>query len=363
MKTDTLRKGRALAAGLTLMTAVLATAAMAQGPGGGGFGGPPPGGFGGGGPGGFGGPGGGPGGFGGGRGGFGRAPFAFGAISAVDTNAGTITITSQFGGNGGNGGSNSQVIKIGAGAQVISQTDTTVADLKIGDQVQVQGVPTGITASQLTVGTPPAGLPGAGGFGGGRFGGPGGGGAGGGNNAGGAAAAQGFATATGKIASLPTATDAHLSITLGPDVQLFLKMAAGAKITRYTTLRLTDLKVGDQIMAMGQTGDDGTLTASTVGVNMPMMRGGFGGGFGGGGFGGGFGGGGFGGGRGGRNRRGGGGGFGGGQNGGGPNGGGGGQNGGGFGGGGGNGGPPPPGPNDGNGPPPPAPGDGGGMIQ
>lgn len=326
MKTNTLRKGRALAAGLTLMTTVLATAAVAQGPGGGGgFGGPPPGGFGG--PG-----GGGRGGFGGGRG----FPGAFGAVSAVDTTAGTITITPRFG-----GGNASQVITVGTDAQIVSQTDTTVAALKVGDQVQVQGVPTGITASQLTVGTPPTGLPGAGGPGGGRFGGPGGGGAGGGN-AGGAAPAQGFATATGKIASLPTAADAHLSITLGPDVILYLKMAPGAKITKYTTLKLTDLKVGDQVIATGQTGADGTLTASAVGVNMAMMQGG--------GFGGGFGGGGFGGGRGGRNRRGGGqngGGFGGGQN----------------GGGGGFGGPPPPGPNDGNGPPPPAPNDGGGMIQ
>lgn len=323
MKTDTFRKGRALALGLTLMTTALSTAAVAQGQGG--FGGPPPGANGGGG---FGGPGG------GGRGGFagGRAPFALGAISAVDANAGTVTITSQF------GGGNSQMIKVGTDAQVISQADTTVANLKVGDQVQVQGVPTGITASQLTVGTPPTGLPGAGGFGG-RLGGPGGGRFGGGNAGGGnGAAAQGFATATGKIASLPTATDSHLSITLGPDATLYLKMAPGAKITKYTTLKLTDLKVGDQIMATGQTGDDGMLTANAVGVNMPMMQGGFGGPNGGG----------FGGARAGRGRRGGG------------------QNGaGGFGGpngGGGFGGPPPPGPNDGNGAPPP-PADGGGMMQ
>ena len=328
MKTDTFRKGRALVAGLTLMTTVLAGAALAQAPNDpGGFGGPPPGQNGG--PGGFGGPGGG-GGFGGrgGAGGFGGraggrgAPGAFGAVTAVDTNAGTITITSRFGGNA------PQVINVGTDAQIVSQTDTTVAELKVGDQVQVQGVPTGITASQLTVGTPPTGMPGAGGggFGGGRFGGPGG--AGGGNNAGGgngAAAVQGLAIASGKIASLPTATDAHLSITLGPDATLYLKMAPGAKITKYTTLKLTDLKVGDQVMATGQTGADGTLTASAVGVNMPMMQGGFGGGgFGGGGFGGG-----------GRGRRGGGG-----------------Q--GGFGG---------PGGGQNGGPPPPAPTDGGGMIQ
>ncbi len=327
MKTDTFRKGRAVVVGLTLMT-TLAAAALAQGPD---PNAPPPGGFGGG-------PGGG-GGFGGGRGGFGRAPFAFGTVSAVDANAGTITIASQFG-----GGNNSQVIKVGTDAQVVSQTDTTVADLKVGDQVQIQGVPTGITASQITAGTPPTGLPGMGGFGGrrGGFGGPGGPG-GGGNAAGAPNAAQGFATATGTIKALPTKTDPHMTISLGTDVQLYLKVADGAKITRYTALKLTDLKAGDRIIATGQPGADGTLTASAVGVNMPMMQGGFGGG-GFGGPGGGFGG------RGGRNRRGGGG-FGG------PNGGGGGPN-----GGGGFGGPPPPSPNDGNGPPPPAPNDGG-MTQ
>ncbi len=326
MKTETLRKGRALAAGLTLMTTVLATAAVAQAPGGGGFGGPPPGQNGGPG-GGFGGPGGG---FGGGRGGFGgRAPFAFGAISSVDTNAGTITLT-------GRGGGAPQIITVGTDTQLVSQSDTTVADLKVGDQVQVQGVPTGITASQLTVGTAPAGLPGAGGggFGGGR---PGGGGNPGGGGAPGAAPVQGFATATGTIKTLPTANDAHLAISLGPDAVLYLKMAPGAKISKYTTLKLTDLKAGDQVIATGQTGTDGTMTASTVGVNMAIAQG-FGGA------------GGFGGARGGRNRRGGaggGGGFGG------PGGGFGGPGGGGgFGGPGGNG-----------GPPPPAPGDGGGMTQ
>ena len=242
-----------------------------------------------------------------------------------------LRITSRFGGNA------PQTITVGTDAQIVSQADTTVADLKVGDQVQVQGVPTGITASQLTVGTPPTGLPGAGGFGGGR---PGGGGnPGGGNNAGGAAAVQGFATATGTIKTLPTANDAHLSISLGSDALLYLKMAPGAKISKYTTLKLSDLKVGDQVIATGQTGADGTLTASSVGVNMTMGQG-FGGG-----------GGGFGGGRGGRNRGGGGGGgFGGGGFGG--------PGGGGPGGGGGFGGPPPPGQ---NGPPPPA--DGGGMIQ
>ena len=253
-----------------------------------------------------------------GGGGFGgqRRPVAFGTVSSVDADAGTITLTPQNGGAG-------QVVKVGPDAQITTQQTVSVSDLKVGDQITVQGVPTGITASLITAGQPPAGLPGAGGGNGGPRGGNGGGNPGG----GGANPAQGFASATGTIKSLPTTKDPHLSITMGTDIQVFLKVADGAKITKYATVALSGIKVGDQILARGTTGDDGTLTASTVGVN--LTTGGFGGGgFGGGRFGGGgFGQGGFGGGRGGRR---------GGQN-----------NGGGFGGpGGGNGGfggPPPPG--------------------
>lgn len=257
MNTDTLRRGRAVLAGLAVMTAFAAAPALAQ------FGGGP------------GGPGGGFGGPGGGRGGFGgRPPFALGTVSSVNSGAGTITLTPQFGGNG------PQTIKVDPSAQIVTQTDAAVADLKVGDKIAVQGIPTGITASSLTVGDPPAGLPGAGGFGGPR-GGFGGGGNGPGGN-GGAPASQSFATATGTIKALPTGTNSHLTLSLGSDVQLFLKVAAGAKVTKYTTVRLADIKTGDRIIASGQTADDGTLTASTVGVNFPA--GGFGGrGFGGGG--------------------------------------------------------------------------------
>jgi len=312
MNTDKFWEGRAWLVGLGLVTALAVTPALAQGPpdnggGGGGFQGGRP----------------------------NRPPFAFGTVSSVDTGAGTITITPQFGGNG------PQTIKLDGAAQIVTQTSAAVSDLKVGDQIAVQGVPTGITASAVTVGEPPTGLPGFGGPGG--FGGPRGGGNGG-NRAGGGAAQQGFAAASGTIKALPTKSDPHLTVTLGPDVQLFLKMADGATVTRYTAVKLADLKVGDRILATGQTGDDGTLTASAVGVNLPQ-RGGFGGG--------GFGGGGFGGGRPNGRRRGGG--FGG-PSGGGPGGFGGpsgGGPGGGFGGPGGSDGPPPPA----------APGDGGGPGQ
>jgi hypothetical protein len=272
-----------------LLGLLLATApAFAQGPGGG-FGGPPPPGQGG--PGGFGGPGGGPGGFGGpGQGGQ-RPPFAFGMVSAVDTGAGTITV------DGRNG---SQTVKVGSDATITTLKTISVGELKVGDQITVEGIPSGITASQITDGTPPEGLPGAGGPGGGRggFGGPGGpggfGGPGGGpGGPGGPGRDPNAATITGTVKALPTGNDQHLVITLGSDATLYVKMADDAKVSKYATLTLGDIKTGDRIIARGTMGDDGTLTATDVGVNMP---GGFGGGRGGGGFGrrggGGFGGGG-----------------------------------------------------------------------
>jgi hypothetical protein len=253
MKKDSLRRGRAVLTGLTLMTGLTtglltslsAVPALAQFPGGGG------------------------GGFPGGGGGFqGRPPFAFGAVSAVDTGAGTITIMPQFGGNG------PQTIKVDGSTQIVTLADVAVADLKVGDKIVVQGIPTGITASSVTVGDPPPGLPGLPGMGGG-FGGPrGGGGNGGGNAAGAPAPPTSSATATGTIKVLPTAADPHLTLSLGPDMELFLKIADGAKVTKYMTLKLADIKTGDRVMAAGQTADDGTLTATTLGVNLPQPRGG-----------------------------------------------------------------------------------------
>lgn len=231
----------------------------------------------------------GPGGGAGGGGGFGgprRMPFAMGAVTNMDAAAGTITITPQFGGNG------PQTIKVGSDIQITTLTTVAVADLKVGDQIAVQGVPTGITATQIIAGTAPAGLPGGGG-GGPRGGGPGGNG---GGNAAAGAASQSYALATGTIKTLPlTATD-PLVISMGTDVTLSLTVPTTAKVSKYNTLALGSVKVGDQVMAAGQAADDGTFTATSVGVNLPMNNGGPGG---------------FGGRGGGRGRRGGGGGFGG----------------------------------------------------
>ena len=197
------------------------------------------------------GPGGGPG------GGFGnrRPPFAFGTVTAVDAGAGTITLSSQFGGG-------TQTIQTQGATQITTQVAAKVSDLKVGDQIQVQGVPTGITASSLTIGQSPFPAGGPGGGPGGPGGGP--------RPGGGGTAAPAYATASGTVATL-----SPLTITLSPTVTLGLKMDADAKVIRYTTLALSGIKVGDRVMGQGTTGDDGTLSATTVAVNVDM--GGFGG--------------------------------------------------------------------------------------
>jgi hypothetical protein len=162
---------------------------------------------------------------------------------------------------------------------MVTQAAATIADLRVGDQVQIQGVPTGITASSITAGQMPTFLPGGGPGGGG------GGNAGGGPAAGnpggrGAGAGPTFASASGRVTSTNP-----LTISLGEGVSLTVTPAANARITRITPVAFNNLKAGDRVMAMGQAGQDGTFTATGLTVNMEMGPGGFGG-FGPGGFGG-----------------------------------------------------------------------------
>lgn len=233
------------------------------------------------------------GGGGGGRGGFGGR-FAFGVVSAVDTSAHTITLTPRSGGS-------DQVIQMGAGASVVTQTPTTVGSLRVGEQVRVSGIPTTITASQIVAGSLPNGLGGPGGGGpgggfggqgggpGGQFGGPGSGpgGQNGGfrNGRGGPGGGPGFGGGAGTSTMTITASVLSLNpLTLmAPDnTSITLKMASDAKISRLSTMKLGGVKVGDQILATGQTGDDGVFTAATVADNLDMGgmmgRGGMGGG-------------------------------------------------------------------------------------
>ena len=174
----------------------------------------------------------------------GHSPFASGTVSAVDAAAGTITLEAMGGGTAG------QVVKVTDGTQISAQTVVRVEDLKVGDIVQVRGVPTGITALQITASDsedPIMGGP----FGGAR--------------PGGGAGAQGMASAqaTGRISGV-----SPLTIAINDTLSVVLKTAPDVRITKMLTEKVGDLKVGDRIMANGQPGDDGTLTATRIHVNL-----------------------------------------------------------------------------------------------
>jgi len=178
-------------------------------------------------------------------------------------NAGLISIQGPFGGDG-------QTVKVTNSTKVVGQTTISVSELKAGDQVQVQGVPTAIVASSITAGQLPDAFPGFGGPRGGPMG------PGGGNRSRGGPDA--FASATGKVTST-----SPLTISLSGDTSLVLKFAKDAKVTRISTVPLNIVKVGDRIMAAGQPGNDG-FVATAIAVNLeiggdfgPGGPGGFGG--------------------------------------------------------------------------------------
>lgn len=195
----------------------------------------------------------------------------FGAVQAIDPAAGTITISSQMGGN-------PETIKVGPDAQIVREAIVAAAELKANDQVQVTGFPTQVTASQIVAGQLPSGfpLPGRGGFGGGArrggFGGPG-------TSADGASSGptgEAYATVNARVLQANP-----LLLSLGNGVTITVRLAPNAKVSRIATVTLGSIKVGDELRAVEQAGADGAFTASAIGVNLDsggFGRGGFGGG-------------------------------------------------------------------------------------
>lgn len=207
------------------------------------------------------------------RGGYGARPM-IGTVASVDAVAGTITLSAPAGGD-------AQTLKVGPDASVVTQASATVGSLRVGDQVRVTGVPSVMTVSQIVAGDLPAGFA-SGGRGGGR---PGGGnGFGGGGAAGYGAtrlAPQGGAGRGGQAGQTTLSATVlsinPLTLAVGSDMTIVLKLAPDARVSRVSTSSLSSIKAGDQILALGQAGDDGTFTASAVGVNM-TLGGGIGGG-------------------------------------------------------------------------------------
>ena len=189
---------------------------------------------------------------------------AMGTITGGDMKAGTMVISSQFGGG-------SQTIKVNPDTKFTTQQIVTVGSLRAGDQVQVQGVPAVITASSITAGELPDFLQNN-------------------RNRGGRGAAPGGATPATPGAAADTAIDPNnppqptasatatgkvvstnpLTIVINTNVTIILKLASGVKITKLSSVPFSSLKVGDKLIASGTTDPDGTFIATGVGVNLDM---------------------------------------------------------------------------------------------
>lgn len=212
---------------------------------------------------------GGPGGnFGGGANFMAQMPFSMGTVTGGDPATGVIVVKSQFGGA-------SQTIKASSDTKFVVMSEVKVSDLKVGDQVQIQGVPTRITANSISAGELPdvltnsfggrrnggggPGQPGQPGQQGGPNGGPNG------QAQGGRQQVQAMASATGKITSKEP-----LTVTLSDEVSIVLKVSDSTKITKIMPATIKSIKLGDTILASGTTGQDGTFTATGVGINVNM---------------------------------------------------------------------------------------------
>lgn len=181
----------------------------------------------------------------------GHLPFASGTVTAVDVPSGLVTVMPTFGGAAG------QTVRVTGTTQITAQVEVKVSDLKVGDAVQVRGVPTGMTATQITVGEgsdPFMAAP----FGGGT-----------GRPGGTGAAGMAYAQASGRIASL-----SPLTITISDTVSVILRPTPDVRVLKTESETVGDLKVGDRIMANGQSGDDNVLTATRIRVNSDSGMGG-----------------------------------------------------------------------------------------
>jgi hypothetical protein len=185
-------------------------------------------------------------------------PFVVGTVLEVGEKQKMIAVSSSFGGD-------EQMIRVSDTTKIVTQKEAKVAELKPGDQVQVQGMPSGITANSLTIGEAPDFMrmfvPGGRGGGGARGqGGPG-------------QPPPAFASASGKVKAV-----SPLTVAVNDTVTVVIKVAPDARVQKITPIALGAIKENDRIMAAGQQDNEGVLNATLVAVNFGGgMFGGFGG--------------------------------------------------------------------------------------
>lgn len=211
-------------------------------------------------------------------------PMAGGTVQSVDTTNRTITLTDSSG--------DTETLSVPAGTKIVGTRTISASDLKVGDQIQVRGVPQVISADSIMSGdlsSMPSGGPAFGAMGGGP--GPafarGGGQA---SNESGSSGEQsgrqgygpqpmaarfmsgssggsagGTASERGTIASV-----SPLTISLSGGQTVTVKTSSNTKLRTVGSEDLSDIQKGDQINAQVNRESDGTITAVQVNVNMPM---------------------------------------------------------------------------------------------
>ncbi|HEY3284814.1 MAG TPA: DUF5666 domain-containing protein, partial [Armatimonadota bacterium] len=178
-----------------------------------------------------------------------------GVVTAIKDNA--ITVLTQD-------SKDPVTVNLTAETRITKQATIKVADLKVGEQVMVFGRSVTDTAGTTSYEAMSV-MAGESMFrrAGGGAGGPGGGG-GGGNRPG------GFAPVTGKVKSV-----SPLVVTADDGTDTTVTVTEGARVMRNTTLTPADIKVGEEIRAMGQRSDTGEVQATMImtGIDPPARVG------------------------------------------------------------------------------------------
>ncbi|MCC6443558.1 MAG: hypothetical protein IT210_08910 [Armatimonadetes bacterium] len=173
------------------------------------------------------------------------ANMAMGTVVAIDLNNKAVQVQSSFGQAG------ARWVVIGSQTKMYRQVKSKVEDLKEGDQITVQGVPTAITARDMQIGEMPSFSPMP------QGGGPGGGAA--------RPRMQTNAMVAGKVTKLDP-----LTITTQDKVEVAVSVPENAQIVKITSATFRDIKQRDNFIAAGEPDEEGNLYAHTVGVGLSM---------------------------------------------------------------------------------------------
>ncbi|MGO8673106.1 MAG: hypothetical protein ACLQVD_17325 [Capsulimonadaceae bacterium] len=180
-------------------------------------------------------------------------PFAFGTVKSVDVVGNTIVLTTPRG--------DTTTINVTPTTRIQGRTAIKVGDLKTGETIMVNGVPTGITANTITLNdaysTPAAPRPAVAGSSTGATPTP----------APVANTAPPIANASGTVTSLKP-----LTISLNDSSSLVIKLSDTVQVQHIGLETIKDIAVNDWLTVNGRPTGNGSLDAGNINVNMsPRM--------------------------------------------------------------------------------------------